>query len=358
MKNKAIFLDRDDTLIADPGYINDPKQVRLLPAAADGLKQLRQMGYKLVVVTNQSAVARGIVTEEVLRQIHDQLIELLKAQGAVIDKIYYCPYHPDGVIEKYRKDSELRKPSPGMILKAAEEMDIDLAKSWMVGNSYRDISAGVRGGCRTILLDTSMHHPQKRLGDPTPDKIAINLKEVVNIIKMFDRKNIKPAEVETKTVQAPEPAKTAQVPEPAKTAQVPEPAETANQMALPIEQPAAEAESKEPAAIENIMQKKAPQFGQVKTAGKEPTHTDRTHRLLEDIVKQLKLTHRGNMFEEFSSMKMVAGVVQALVVFCLLISLWFLMDHTRSAGSVHTALGYAIVLQLMAIAFYIMRDRK
>ena len=100
MSNKAVFLDRDDTLIKDPGYINDPSQVKLLSGASEALVELKEMGYKRVIVTNQSGVARGIVTEGVLRKIHKRLQKLLEHEGASIEGVYYCPYHPDGVIEK------------------------------------------------------------------------------------------------------------------------------------------------------------------------------------------------------------------------------------------------------------------
>ena len=124
MTDKAVFLDRDNTLIEDPGYINNPDQVKLLPGVPEALIELRKIGYKLIVITNQSAVARGIITEKILEKIHQKMKTLLAHAGAEIDKIYYCPYHPDGVVQKYRKESNLRKPGPGMILTAANEMNI------------------------------------------------------------------------------------------------------------------------------------------------------------------------------------------------------------------------------------------
>ena len=139
MSDKAIFFDRDDTLIEDPGYINHPDQVKLLDGVAEALIELKALGYKLIVASNQSAVARGIITEEMLGEIHDRLKQLLSEKGAFLDGIYYCPYHPDGIIQRYRKESDLRKPNPGMLLVAADEMDIDLSQSWMIGNSSRDI---------------------------------------------------------------------------------------------------------------------------------------------------------------------------------------------------------------------------
>ena len=191
-RNKAIFLDRDDTLIEDPGYINHPGQVKLLPDSAASLVQLKKLGYLLVIVSNQSAVARGIVTEEVLEQIHHRLKKLLADDGAYIDAIYYCPCHPEGVIPRYRRESDLRKPSPGMLLKAADELNIDLSISWMVGDSYRDIAAGVRAGCKTILIDNPARPAMKKPTDPMPDRKAVNLREAANIIKMIESQNACP----------------------------------------------------------------------------------------------------------------------------------------------------------------------
>jgi len=115
MSNTAVFFDRDGTLIHDPGYLNHPDQVELLDGAAEALKELQLLGYKTVVVSNQSGVARGMITEETLKRIHGRLEELLAQKGASLDRIYYCPYHPDGAIARYRKDSDWRKPQPGML---------------------------------------------------------------------------------------------------------------------------------------------------------------------------------------------------------------------------------------------------
>lgn len=188
MSDKAIFLDRDGTLIEDPGYLNDPEQVKLLEGVAEALAELRTMGYKLIVVSNQSAVARGLVTEKVLDEIHNRLNQLLAARQVHLDRIYYCPYHPDGVIGKYRKDSDLRKPNPGMLLTAADEMGIDLSDSWLIGNSTSDIEAGLRAGCKTILINRSLDYKQSKPNQPSPDYKGVNMKEAVNIIKKHHRR--------------------------------------------------------------------------------------------------------------------------------------------------------------------------
>jgi D,D-heptose 1,7-bisphosphate phosphatase len=187
MADKAIFLDRDDTLIEDPGFINHPDQVKLLDGVAEALTELKALGYKLIVASNQSGVARGIVSEKTLGQIHDRLRQLLTESGAHLDGIYYCPYHPDGVVPKYRKDSDLRKPNPGMLLAAADEMNIDLNQSWLIGNSDRDIEAGLKAGCQTILINQSPHQKLTEPGQSNPDYRAVNMREAANIIKKYHR---------------------------------------------------------------------------------------------------------------------------------------------------------------------------
>lgn len=190
MANVAVFLDRDDTIIEDPGYINDPAQIKLLGGVVESLRRLQKMGFKLVVVTNQSGVARGIVSEEVLEKIHERLQNLLIRRRIHLDGIYYCPYHPEGVIAKYCRESEFRKPGSGMLTQAAEDLDIDLEQSWMIGNSYSDITAGAGAGCRTILISSSAKLPRRSRSDARPDKTAANIKEATNIIKMFQRENL------------------------------------------------------------------------------------------------------------------------------------------------------------------------
>lgn len=154
--SKAVFLDRDKTLIFDPGYLADPAGVRLLPNAARGLGRLAEAGYKLIVVTNQSGIARGLLTEDALAAVHAELHRQLAAEGVRLDAIYFCPFHPEATIDRYRLDSDDRKPGPGMLLRAAGELRLDLPRSWMIGDSDRDILAGRRAGCRTILINQAL----------------------------------------------------------------------------------------------------------------------------------------------------------------------------------------------------------
>ena len=154
MSSAAVFWDRDKTLIEDPGYISDPGQVKLLPGAVAALQRLAEAGFQNIIATNQSGIARGLLDEPTLERIHDRLHEHVKAEGASVDAIYYCPYldGEEAVVEAYRRDSDLRKPKPGMLLKASLERNVDLAASWSIGDSLRDAQAGRAAGCRTILL--------------------------------------------------------------------------------------------------------------------------------------------------------------------------------------------------------------
>jgi len=374
MSEKAIFLDRDDTLIEDPGYLNSPEQVRLLDGVAEALIELKGLGYKLVVVTNQSAVARGIITEKVLGEIHNRLEQLLAEKNAFLDRIYYCPYHPDGAVAKYRKESEYRKPNPGMLLKASEEMDIDLGRSWCIGNNISDMEAGLRAGCKTILIDPPSHQQRFEPGQPRPDYKAVNIKEAVNIIKKHHRSS---AEVKVQTHPAPlaqtEPARqaTEQIPEVVEPAsqtleQIPEVVEPTTQTLEQIPEvvePATQIPEQTPEVTEPLLHIEKQQLkSEPEELQTHPTAQDiagdRTEQLLNNILRHLKSMQRTDMFGEFSIMRLMAGIIQIIVLFCLLITVWLLMSPNRQDNSVFIALGFAMVLQLMSLTFYIMHGRK
>ena len=154
----AVFLDRDGTLIPDPGYISTPDQVELFPKVGDAIRRINQSGYLSVLVTNQSVVARGDIDEGGLKLIHDRLEQLLGREHAHLDAIYYCPHHPDvgipGENLKYKIACTCRKPGLGMIERAVADMNIDLAQSWMVGDTSTDIEMARRAGIRSILVGT------------------------------------------------------------------------------------------------------------------------------------------------------------------------------------------------------------
>ncbi len=150
--NKAIFLDRDGTLIQDRGYICDYSQVGFFPFAAEALRIMNRAGYLVIVASNQSAVARGICSERQIIELHRQLQSHFKDRDAEIAAFYYCPFLTDGKVARYRLDSPWRKPAPGMLLQAAIDFDLDLAGCVMVGDKADDIEAGSRAGCLTMLV--------------------------------------------------------------------------------------------------------------------------------------------------------------------------------------------------------------
>lgn len=323
MSNTAVFFDRDGTLINDPGYLNHPDQVQLLDGAAEALRELHGLGYQTVVVSNQSGVARGIVTEEMLAKIHERLRELLAAKGATIDKIYYCPYHPEGTVEEYRKDSDWRKPKPGMLLAAAQEMDIDLTKSWMIGDADRDIEAGRSAGCRTILVSATRSeygYPEKS----RPDHVAVNMREAVNIVKKYHR-----SIQESRTMPA---------------------SPTNHEEALATKS----------AEILSMVEEYARETERQTPEGPAQSAANaRIEELLAGILEQLRGMRKSEMFiAEFSLLRLIAGVIQVFVPFCLLMAVWFLMGTTRHDNNAFVALGFAIALQLMALTFYVMHGRR
>ncbi len=356
MSDKAIFLDRDDTLIDDPGYINHPEQVKLLDGVPSALIQFKKLGYKLIVVTNQSGVAHGIVTEKVLGEIHERLEQLLAHKNAYLDRIYYCPYHPDGVVQKYRKESNCRKPNPGMLLKAAKEMDIDLEQSWCIGNSSRDIEAGRQAGCKTILIDMPPSHQRQPVSSmspagTSPDYKAVNIKEAVNIVKKYlrtstgEQKQARPV-----TTNRTEPVSEAS-----------EPVSELDESPAQFEAEHSAPEPREPDVqnAEPETQPKDPQpVGRKTQRTRQEIPADRTEELLSGILGQLKSMQRAEMFGEFSVMRLLAGIMQILVLFCLLVTVWFLMSPEKQDSSVFIALGFAVVLQLMTLTFYIMQGKK
>ena len=145
MNNKAVFLDRDGTIIYDIGYIREPNRVELIPGVVQALEILQDNGFVLVIISNQSGVGRGIMNEADLIKVHDQLIEILENNGIYVKKSYYCMHAP-------REKCPCRKPKPDMLFKAAEELAIDLSASFMVGDKPSDVEAGIKAGCRTAMI--------------------------------------------------------------------------------------------------------------------------------------------------------------------------------------------------------------
>ena len=187
MKHHAIFLDRDGTLNHDYGYIKDPSKVVLLPGVPEGIKRLKnEYGFKAIVISNQAGVSKGIMTIEDVDSINHHINDLLEKEGTCIDAFYYCPYHPD--FDPPEK-TNCRKPSPVMIVQAAEEHEIDISKSYMIGDKESDIECGINAGVKTVLLNSETTHNEisilHNLGKK-PNFTAADFKEVCDfVIKDF-----------------------------------------------------------------------------------------------------------------------------------------------------------------------------
>jgi D-glycero-D-manno-heptose 1,7-bisphosphate phosphatase len=151
---QAVFLDRDGTITREGEWIKHPSALELVPGAGAAIARLSGAGYVVVMFTNQSAVARGLITEAQLEVIHARLAELLAAEGAHLDAIYSCPHHPTEGVGPYRVECDCRKPKPGLVLRAAAEMNLDLRRSWCVGDMERDLAAGAAAGLPGILVAT------------------------------------------------------------------------------------------------------------------------------------------------------------------------------------------------------------
>jgi D-glycero-D-manno-heptose 1,7-bisphosphate phosphatase len=179
-KQKAIFLDRDGVINKYVGFLRNIKDFELLPGVAQAVKMINDSGYLCIVVTNQPVIARGEVTVPELNEIHNKMETLLGLEGCYVDAIYYCPHHPhkgyEGEIPELKIECECRKPKPGMLLKAAEDYNIDLANSWMVGDGANDIKAGKNAGCKTTLISDSDNALDE---DIKPDATAEGLLQFV-----------------------------------------------------------------------------------------------------------------------------------------------------------------------------------
>ncbi|HMS63656.1 MAG TPA: HAD family hydrolase [Ignavibacteria bacterium] len=153
--NKAIFLDRDGTINEEVNYLINTEDIRIIPNTVNALRNFKNSGYLNIVITNQSGIARGFLTEEDLDKIHTCIRKILRENGnELIDDIFYSPYLSDGIIEKYKKESPDRKPGTGLILKAAAKFNIDLQESYFIGDSYTDMKCAENAGLRRVLVKT------------------------------------------------------------------------------------------------------------------------------------------------------------------------------------------------------------
>ncbi len=399
--NAAVFLDRDNTLIHNEGDLGDPAEVRLIQGVASAVASLCGLGYKIVVVTNQGGVARGKYTEQDVQAVNQRISDLLAAgaNGAKIDRYYYCPYHPDGTVSRYRKEHPNRKPAPGMLLEAARDMGLDLTQSWTIGDQVRDIQAGLAAGTRAILLrqDADRLKPfdprqypgltdQSTAGEKdkaTPDFYARNLVEAVRIVaqqrkpesseqihrsgppqRKWDAAAVAKLQRERQAVreeQAAEPTATAtQV----KTAPVarnePKPFRPWNVPVADLDESDDTDQATEPTAPPRPVTAPAPALASepaptpVTTAAapSEPRTDAADDKTLRLILQELR-SQRG-IGEEFSYTRIMAIVLQTVAGACLLGAFWL---GSADAEVFLRLIGSAILAQL-AVITALLWDRR
>jgi D-glycero-D-manno-heptose 1,7-bisphosphate phosphatase len=181
---RAVFVDRDGTMIEDVGYLERIERLKLFPYTVDAIRLLNRAGFKVVVVTSQAGVANGIVTEEFVAQAHAAIGRRIADAGGRIDAFYYCPHLPTASVEKYRTDCECRKPKPGMIHSAARDLSLDVSGSYMVGDRWRDIEMGQAAGATGILVETGYGKTEasRRPDNIKPVTVVANLIEATTWI--------------------------------------------------------------------------------------------------------------------------------------------------------------------------------
>lgn len=326
----AIFIDRDNTLIHNEGDLGDPEQVRLKDGVAEGLAALRTAGYRLVVITNQGGVARGRYSEADVDAVHQRIasvIEQTTSQRPVIDRFYYCPYHPEGTVDEYRRDHPWRKPHPGMLLQAARDMNLDLASSWLIGDQPRDVQAGRAAGCRTILLtdDENIVHESR----PTAA-----VKDFAESVELILRQTAEQRPVtngaSTKTTSRRKARK--------KRAAETSPAESASPTVPETRVPTTAAPPEQSRPRRSMSDTPA-----------EPT--EQLRRTMIDLTEELRTQRQRRA--EFTPLKMAAGLTQLLV---LLLALLGLLQLSNPAALM-SWLAFAVLMQLVTITLLLFENR-
>ena len=413
MKRAAVFFDRDNTLIANDGYLGDPNGVVLVAGAAEAVARARSLGFAVVVFSNQSGVARGMFAEEAVHAVNQRLDEMLHDEDAraVIDRHEFCPYHPQASVDRYRQDSDLRKPKPGMIYQAERQLALDLGRSWVIGDAPRDIDAGRAAGCRTILVTNTALAASPASweeGAGKPDFDVRSLAEAVDVIERTMTPAVAPpvgpaaevspaaaaaarpepaSPVRSYVVPAPEPSggavqgiaddsgavltiaqASASAPPSAPALPAGEPIEAAQpaDIAAPARLPTGEAEADEArprvradrARRENKDDDDSP--GPARSApsaagaGNTLRPKARSEVLLEQILDELRRRHEQHPDADFSVSKMMAGVVQILAMAAMFIA--YMQRDTPGTALITVMVG--IFLQVLTISLLIMGRQR
>lgn len=183
---QAVFFDKDGTLVIDVPYNVDCARICVAPGAFEAARRLSEAGYLIVIVSNQSGVARGLFPLEALVPVEQHLRELFAAESIPLAGFYFCPHHPEGAIASFRQQCNCRKPAPGMLRKAAADLSIDLSRSWLIGDILDDVEAGHRAGCRSILCDVGSETEWIRSPLRTPDCVVYDLEAAADYILSQD----------------------------------------------------------------------------------------------------------------------------------------------------------------------------
>ncbi len=294
MAERAVFLDRDNTIIDNDGYLGDPAKVKLLTGAATALSAIRALGYRLIVVSNQSGVARGMFDEAAVESVNQEMCRQLREKASAhIDASYYCPYHPDAVMPDYKVDHDWRKPKPGMLKQAAADFALDLSQCWTIGDMPRDIAAGAAAGTRTILLKDP-DHPA-----PQNDSNSLNVSPNFIVKTLADAARIIAREGKVHpTIATP----------------------AAPPVPVPIQIPA----TINPEPIAPLLE----------PTPKTPINTLTQHAIspklektLDDLVIQLRQQNRNaDLLPEFTMTKLSAMILQIIAIIALLVGLFTMLS--------------------------------
>lgn len=364
----AVFLDRDNTLINNDGDMGDPSEVRLMDGVAPGLEALRDAGFTLVVVTNQGGVARGKFSEEDVDAVHQRIAMLVDSQArrnGLIDRFYYCPYHPDGTVAEYTRDHPWRKPHPGMILQAAQDMEIDLSRSWMIGDQERDVMAGRAAGCRVALVTRDVELAQRT----QPTEVAASFEQAVKLILRQARKGPTADQRDTRNgepvkrrptaaggsavVRGGTPSvgtgaarERAAVDRPAPATRVPETATTSSVARGPTEAPT-ERPSPSPTLPIRVEGSSSSQ-GPPGSPGSSGIDLAGVRRAIGELTEEIRSDRLRR--SEFTMVKMMAGVCQLLAI---LLAVLGLMQMSNTDVFIKWMIG-AGLMQMVAITFLVL----
>src|SRR5687767_5322218 len=345
MKRPAVFFDRDNTLLASDGYLGDPDKVALMEGAASAVARARELGFATVVVSNQSGVARGMFDEDAVHAVNTRMDEMLAEQNghAVIDRHEFCPHHPEGTVERYREDSDRRKPKAGMILQAAEALALDLSRSWLIGDAPRDVEAGKAAGCRTILFVPPGVAASPAASAPSgvqADHTVTSLRDAIEYIASH-RETGEHEQGASGGGEAPPRDESMSIPH---HPHMPQRVESAAR----VDDPATNSAAAEPAPpalhATNDVSSSSPS-PQADREERDP----RLYALAEQILDELRRS-KEQPVQDFSVSKMLAGICQVMTLAVL-----FLAYLNRSDPVVlNNTLLFALTMQTMTIALLIM----